>query len=142
MHAVEGFEHSAQGFRALPTQPEGHFMYGPYAVLPAGHYRAIIELQAEVRDRRRPVIVVDATPVGATALAEREFGARDVSRGSIAMDFDLPTALSVDESNDHPLEIRLAHRGNARILVTRVALEKAKPRRRLRDALALFTGSR
>jgi hypothetical protein len=65
-----------------------------------------------------------------------------VNRGSIELTFEVPVHCSGDTTNDHPIEIHLASLANARVAVTRVALEKVRPKRLLESALNLLGVSR
>ena len=111
----------------------------PYLRLPRGHYRLVVSADSTA-PARSPVLAVeiigdsrwrsrgrrwlrrhDAT---GEQLAEREFGSDDLAAGAAAVDFAVPTDLSLDAGADAPIEIRLYRRGNSALAIRAVDLVK------------------
>jgi hypothetical protein len=112
---------------AVPADPAGALLFGPYWPMSAGAYEAAfrVAIQAESDDVVVAVLDVGVAPYP-TIITRRELTARDTPDG-LWRTIYLPFLLETDASG---LEVRVLHTGRGTVSVSQIRVERAPELRR------------
>ena len=146
------------GVSLWKSEPAGCVLFGgwPYLRLPRGQYRLIVRArsgrpratdcavlgievfgQSRWLARRWPMRLARRPETNGIVLGRRDIAAAEIAAGPIALDFAVPTDLSLDSGADAPFDIRLYHRGNAALAIEAVDLIRIlSPIREIAPAVA------
>lgn len=114
-----GVEPGGGSLRIRSTTPRGHAIWGPYLTLLSGRYGCAIKLDA--RRRRldvRPMLVLEVV-LGHDTVLKRDLRGRDLSEGTIDLDFDVEPARVGQE-----FQVRFTSSGGVEATVGAVVLSR------------------
>jgi hypothetical protein len=100
---------------------EGRVAFGPYIGLPAGDYRAIFSIRADL-DEQSPVRLGIEVVYGSVQLARRDFGKADLKDTRL----EVPFSVSADAAlllSEALFEFRLSWDGRGRVVLMETAVE-------------------
>ena len=125
------------------NEPAGCLLYGgwPYLRLPGGNFRVVLHArsgrpratdqpvlgiavlgESRWRSRRWQRRLARRPETNGIELARRDVTAEEIAAGPVALDFAVPTDLSLEAGADAPFDIRVYHCGNAALAIEAVDL--------------------
>ena len=106
----------------------GILLFGPYWRLPGGRYRLSFRCRAgPPRFAGQPVLAVEAIALNRNQQGWRDFTAEELSGERGSLDFEVPSALSLEAGEEARFEFRFVHLGNADLRVGAVDLRRLDP---------------
>src|SRR5258708_2316935 len=106
----------------------GAVLFGPYGRLRGGRYRLSFRCRSGLpRFAGHPVLAVEAIALNRHQQGWRDFTAGELSGEVGSVDFEVPSALSLEGGEEARFEFRFHHLGNADLRVDAVDLRQLDP---------------
>ena len=106
----------------------GILLFGPYWRLPGGRYRLSFRCRSgKPHFAGQPVLAVEAIALNRNQQGWRDFTTEELKGETGSLDFEVPSALSLEAGEEARFEFRFIHLGNADLRVSAVDLYQLDP---------------